>query len=119
MLVLRQYIENILFGLRDWVLMPVVRLAMRAPWVTVFAFVAMFIAFTGLFSGGHVRFIFFPVVEGEEVVVNLEMPAGTSFEQTELAMNRIVAAGYQAAGGEGSDVYRSMSVTIGLSLIHI
>ena len=116
MLVLRQYIENILFGLRDWILMPVVRLAMRAPWVTVFAFVAMFIAFTGLFSGGHVRFIFFPVVEGEEVVVNLEMPAGTSFEQTELAMNRIVAAGYQAAGGEGSDVYRSMSVTIGGAL---
>ena len=116
MLVLRQYVENILFGLRDWLLMPVVKVAMRAPWVTVFAFIAMFIAFTGLFSGGHVRFIFFPVVEGDEVDVNLEMPAGTSFEQTELTMNRIVAAGYQAIGGEDSDVYQSMSVTIGGTL---
>ena len=96
--------------------MPVVKVAMRAPWVTVFAFIAMFIAFTGLFSGGHVRFIFFPVVEGDEVDVNLEVPAGTSFEQTELTMNRIVAAGYQAIGGEDSDVYQSMSVTIGGTL---
>ena len=116
MLILRKRVEDILFGFRDRVVMPIVKQGMRAPWVTVAAFLAMFIAFTGLFSGGHVRFIFFPVVEGEQVEVNLEMPAGTSFEQTELTMNRIVAAGYQAAGGEGSDVYRSMSVTIGGSL---
>ena len=111
MLVLRGRVEKALFGFRDRAVMPIVKRSMRAPWVAVAIFIAVFIAFTGLFSGGHVRFIFFPVVEGEEVVVNLEMPAGTSFEQTELTMNRIVAAGYQAAGGEGSDVY--------LSLIHI
>ena len=116
MLALRQKVENRLFGLRDRLVMPTVKLAMRAPWVTVAAFIALFIAFTGLFSGGHIRFIFFPVVEGEEVVVNLEMPAGTSFEQTELTMNRIVEAGYQAAGGNESDIFRSMSVTIGGAL---
>ena len=116
MLTLRKMVENRLFCLRDRLVMPTVKLAMRAPWVTVAAFIALFIAFTGLFSGGHIRFIFFPVVEGEEVVVNLEMPAGTSFEQTELTMNRIVEAGYQAAGGNESDIFRSMSVTIGGAL---
>ena len=99
MLALRQKVENRLFGLRDRLVMPTVKLAMRAPWVTVAAFIALFIAFTGLFSGGHIRFIFFPVVEGEEVVVNLEMPAGTSFEQTELTMNRIVEAGFKPLAG--------------------
>ena len=116
MLALRQQVENLLFGFRDRFVMPTVKLAMRAPWVTVAAFIALFIAFTGLFSGGHIRFIFFPVVEGEEVVVNLEMPAGTSFEQTELTMNRIVKAGYESIGGNDSDIFRSMSVTIGGAL---
>lgn len=116
MLRVRNAVEVALFGFRDLLVMPVVKQAMRAPWVTVSAFVAMFIAFIGLFSGGHVRFIFFPVVEGEEVEVNLEMPAGTSFEQTEATMQRIVGAGYEAVGGEGSDIYQSMSVTIGGSL---
>jgi len=116
MLVLRQWVEKGLFGFRDRVVIPIVTRGMRAPWVTLAVFMAVFITFTGLFSGGHIRFIFFPVVEGEEVSVNLEMPAGTSFEQTELTMNRIVEAGYSAVGGEASDVYRSMSVTIGGSL---
>ena len=116
MLVLRQWVEKGLFGFRDRVVIPIVTRGMRAPWVTLAVFMAVFITFTGLFSGGHIRFIFFPVVEGEEVSVNLEMPAGTSFEQTELTMNHIVEAGYSAVGGEASDVYRSMSVTIGGSL---
>ncbi|MGB0370946.1 MAG: efflux RND transporter permease subunit [Opitutales bacterium] len=98
---------------RDTIIIPATRFSVRMPYLVIAAGISLFIASLGLLSGGHLRFVFFPVVEGEEIKVNLEMPKGTSFEQTERTMDKIIAAGYQAIGGQESPLYRSLSVTIG------
>jgi multidrug efflux pump subunit AcrB len=100
-------------ALRDATIIPVARFAVRMPWVVIASAVSILLISAGIFTGGHVRFVFFPSVEGEEVVVELEMPQGTAFAQTERAMNQVIAAGYEAIGGEDSPIYRSLSVTIG------
>jgi multidrug efflux pump subunit AcrB len=44
------------------------------------------------------------------------MPSGSPYDLTQAAMDRVIAAGYQAVGGPGSDLYRSLSVTVGGAL---
>ncbi len=114
---LKQRVQDGLFWVRDRALMPIVILGIRFPFITIAALVSIFIAFTGVFTGAHVRFVFFPVVEGERISVTLEMPGGVPFEQTEAAMDRVIEAGYRAIGGRGSDLYRSLSVTVGGRLV--
>lgn len=101
----------------DWVndraVTPLVRRCVRFPYVVMATGAAVLIASTGLLTGGHVRFIFFPTVEGDEITMVLEMPAGAPFEATEAAMNRITDAAYEAIGGKDSALYQSLSVTIG------
>jgi multidrug efflux pump subunit AcrB len=113
MLRLKKAVERGLFGMRDWIFMPIVTFSVRFPFVILATSAAILIASAGLVTGGHLRFIFFPVVEGDEVTVSLEMPAGTPFEQTEATMQRIINAAYEAVGGKDSDLYQSISVTTG------
>lgn len=79
--------------------------------------VSILIATAGLVVGGHLRFVFFPSVEGEEIKVILEMPKGTPYEQTESTMNRIVEAAYRAVGGRNGDLHRNLLVTVGGELV--
>ncbi|MGF1453823.1 MAG: efflux RND transporter permease subunit [Alphaproteobacteria bacterium] len=114
---LKHAVQEGLYAIRDRALLPVVLAAMRLPFLTLATFVAILIAFAGVFTGGHVRFVFFPVVEGDRITVTLEMPGGAPFEQTEAAMDRIVDAGYRAVGGRSSELFSSLSVTIGGRLV--
>jgi multidrug efflux pump subunit AcrB len=110
---LKQQVQCGMDWVRDRLLIPVVRRCVRFPYVALASGAAVLIASAGLLSGDHIRFIFFPTVEGDEITVVLEMPAGAPFEETEAAMNRIGAAAYDAVGGEASDLFRSLSVTVG------
>ncbi len=98
---------------RDRVFIPMVRWSVRFPYAVLAAGVALLIAVAGIVAGGHIRFIFFPAIEGDEVKVALEMPAGTPFAQTEAAMQRVVDALPAALGDDNIGVYRSLSVTVG------
>lgn len=110
---LRMHVHGGIEWVRDTLLMPVVRRCVRFPHVALASGVAVLIASAGLLTGGHIRFIFFPTVEGDEITMVLEMLAGTPFAETEAAMDRITAAAYDAVGGEGSALIRSLSVTVG------
>ncbi len=61
---------------------PGIDLALRWRYVTLAIGVAMLIITSGIFSGGHVRFIFFPQIDSDEITVDLEMPNGTPFSVT-------------------------------------
>lgn len=87
------------------------------PFLVIAACVSLFIATMGLVTGGHVRFVFFPVVEGEEIKVTLEMPQGTSFEQTKKAMRRVMESADRAFAHSEGSLFRSTSVTIGGELL--
>ncbi len=114
---LKEFTQRSLYYLRDKMVLPLVRLTIRMPYLIIAFAISLLLVTMGIVLGGHVRFVFFPVVEGEEIRVKLTMPNGTSFEQTEEKMNRVVAGAYRALGGQDSALYRSLSVTIGGELV--
>ena len=59
--------------------------------------VAVLIFFFGIVAGGYVKFSFFPDVEGDNVFARLELPEGTSAEQTERVTAYLEAKGREAA----------------------
>lgn len=109
----KRFVQSGLFGLRDRIVVPLVKLAATFRYATVAVALGIIIVCAGLVAGGFVRFIFFPVVEGDEVTVKLAMPEGTPFEVTRDAADRIVAAGYDAVGGRGSAAFEGLSATVG------
>lgn len=113
MLRLKTLVQKGIDGIRDAVFVPLARLSVTFPYVVIASAIALLIATSGLLSGGHIRFIFFPTVEGDEITVALEMPAGTPFEQTEAAMDQVINALETGVGAEDTGLYRSLSVTIG------
>lgn len=110
---LKLIVQSGMNSVRDAIFVPLARLSVRFPYVVIASALSLLIAVSGLVSGGHIRFIFFPTVEGDEITVALEMPAGTPFEQTENAMRRVVDALEVGVGDEASGLYRSLSLTVG------
>ncbi|MEO1596468.1 MAG: efflux RND transporter permease subunit [Pseudomonadota bacterium] len=110
---LKQRVQSAMTGFRERFVVPAVRACTRYPQVVIAACLACLVAFAGLINGGHVRFVFFPQVEGDSVTLTLEMPSGTPFERTEAAMDRVIEAAVIALGGPNAGVYRAMTVTVG------
>ncbi|MEO1658163.1 MAG: efflux RND transporter permease subunit [Pseudomonadota bacterium] len=109
-------VQTALFTFRDSIIMPVVTLAVRARYLTMAIAVGFLIVVIGFVQAGSVRFIFFPLIEADEVSVTLEMPDGTPFARTEEVMRKIEAAAYDALGAENLSAMESLSVTIGARL---
>ncbi len=82
---------------RDRLVRPGVTLAAKWRYATVGVAVAFFILCIGLLQNGHVRFIFFPAVEGNSLSASLTMPDGTPFERTDAAIQRMTDAAYEVA----------------------
>jgi multidrug efflux pump subunit AcrB len=103
--------------LRDHVVRPVVAFAVRWRYATLGAAMAFFILCIGLVQSGHVRFIFFPAIEGNSLSASLVMPEGVPFERTDAAIRRMTAAAYEVAeeiGAEtGETLIQSMTSTSG------
>ncbi|NCP64816.1 MAG: efflux RND transporter permease subunit [Paraglaciecola sp.] len=113
MLQVKNAVGSGLNRVRDTVFVPLASLSVRFPYVVIAVAFSLLLVTAGVLSGGHIRFIFFPTVEGDEIKVSLEMPAGTPYAQTEYAMQRVISALDTAVGEQGSGLYRSLSVTVG------
>ncbi len=61
---------------------PVLQAALHRRYLTVSIACAIFALTIGVISGGWVRFVFFPPVDGDNVVVDVTLPAGTPASQT-------------------------------------
>ncbi len=83
--------------IRDKLVQPGVAFAARWRYATVGMALAFFILCMSLLSNGHVRFIFFPQIEGNNISASLEMPEGTPFERTDAAIRTMTEAAYQVA----------------------
>ena len=72
---------------------------------------------TGLFKSGHMRFIFFPQIESDTVLISLKMPVGTPFEVTTTTVNAIEAAietvRDEIDSGQERSTIESISTSIG------
>jgi len=65
---------------------------LRHRYITLAVFVAVLIVSMALVPSGLVRFIFFPNVPSDQIMVSLEMPQGTSWEKTHEYARRIEVA---------------------------
>ena len=102
---------------RDNRIAPGVAFAARWRYVTVAAAVAFFILCISLVQNGQVRFIFFPVIEGNNISASVTMPEGTPFERTDAAVRRIAAAANQVSDSvreeNGEELFVSVTSTSG------
>lgn len=81
-------------------------LSVRFRWVATSIALAVLAISLGMVSGGRVEFVFLPVDDAENVVVDLRMPAGTELESTRRVARRIE----DAARLQPEVVYTSLSV---------
>ncbi|GAB4159171.1 MAG: efflux RND transporter permease subunit [Planctomycetota bacterium] len=80
----------------DRVYRPTVGFCLRWRYLTLASASALLLLMAGLAASGHPRFIFFPQVDGDNVVVSLTMPQGTPVETTSALIRRIERAAEDA-----------------------
>ena len=105
----------------DWVSENIVRKGVRfvGKWryATLGVATAFFILCISLVSSGLVKFIFFPLIEGNDISATLTMPEGTPFERTEAAMQELTNAAFavaeRAKEQRGDDLFLSIAETVG------
>jgi len=77
-------------AMRDRFYAPLLRFALKSPWMMFTIIVAIFmISVPGLIGGGLVKTTFFPFIEGDNLTINLAMQSGTREKVTEAQLNRI------------------------------
>ena len=98
-------------------------LAMKNRYTTVAIFVAILIISLGMVFGGWVRFIFFPNVPSDYIIVELKMAEGVPLSETERALDRIESALDQISRKEVSegkfDPVKHKGVFLGYSPINV
>lgn len=62
----------------------------RNRYITLATFIAMFILTIGLFMGGFARFVFFPTIPSDFMIANVEMEAGSSIRQRDIAIEELM-----------------------------
>ncbi len=78
----------VLFWWVDHVYRPILRLALQWRYLTFSAGLAILIVTASLF-GPVIKFVFMPVIEGDQIIVSLTMPEGTPVADTTAALKRI------------------------------
>ncbi len=68
---------------------PFLELCARNRYTTLASFLAVFIVVIGLFAGGMVRFVFFPTIPSDFITATVDMEAGSSLKQRDLAITEL------------------------------
>lgn len=120
--------RNPIFRLQRWVAdglerfvhgvyQPVLRFCLHWRWVTLFSFIGLLLVSAGFVAGGHVKFKFFPDVEGDILTAKFELPQGVPFTRTEEIAARLEAAALQVGNElknrDGEPVLRHVLASAG------
>jgi len=97
---------------------PVLEIALRWRYTTIATAIALLVLGAASVAGGFPRFVFFPTVDGDNIVVSLTMPQGTPASTTAAALARIERAARDAcaefdAGADGEPLLEHMLATVG------
>jgi multidrug efflux pump subunit AcrB len=68
---------------------PLVTWVVEKRYITVAASIGLLMLTAGVIAGGHIKFNFFPKIEGDEISVSIELPYGSAIEDTDRAMKRV------------------------------
>ena len=71
---------------------PSLRWCLEWRYLTMAIALAVFAITMGFVGGGHIRFVFFPPVEGDNVAASITMPLGTTMEETQRAVKKVEEA---------------------------
>ena len=96
---------------------PALRFCLHWRWVTLAAFIGLLLTSIGFVAGGHVKFKFFPDVEGDILTAKFELPQGVPFERTREIAARLEAAAMQAGAElknrDGEPILRHLLASAG------
>ncbi len=96
---------------------------LRYRYATLAGGIALLLLGFGLIAGGVLKFTFMPEVDGDVVLVNLELPPGTPVEQTDRVVQQILQAGdrtvaeFDAGRPEGDSVLRHVYAVVGGTMV--
>lgn len=99
---------------------PFLEWCLRWRYLTISTGLALLFVTVASFAGGHVRFVFFPPVEGDNVYAYVTYPRGTTAEQTREAAKAIEDAAARVReeiaeeGNDGTNVFRQVLSTVGM-----
>lgn len=107
--------------LRDRLYAPVLDWTMRYKFLTLSFCVAILLWSVGLVGGGFVKTTFFPIIEGDDVSVTLQLPAGTPEDRTQEILSRIEEAAErvnrrmseEVFGNDGRELVERVEVKVG------
>ncbi|MEZ6037103.1 MAG: efflux RND transporter permease subunit [Planctomycetota bacterium] len=87
----------------DWLVrrtyQPSLELLLRFRYATFAGALATLVVVVSMVGAGFPRFVFFPTVEGDNIVVSLTMPQGTPVERTAELIGRVEAAAREVCAG--------------------
>jgi multidrug efflux pump subunit AcrB len=69
-----------------------IRRAVNHRYLTASIFITGFVISLGLFSSGWVKFVFFPEIQGEQVFIQAQLPAGTPFSRSLQILDQMQVA---------------------------
>ncbi|MFP7674281.1 efflux RND transporter permease subunit [Marivita sp. S0852] len=112
----RKRVADMLERFADGPLRRVVRGCILHPLVAIIGAFAIALAVAGLFTGGVVKFTFFPQIEGNFVTAELSFPEGTSDTAT-LERATELSAAARRVGEElgGAELLQNTAINIGFS----
>ncbi|MEO0511166.1 MAG: efflux RND transporter permease subunit [Verrucomicrobiota bacterium] len=114
---LRNFVAERLERFTDTVIDPVIRFTVSWRYATIACFFAVAILTISLVTNGHVRFIFFPAIESDQIGISLQMPVGTPFQTTVETVEKIEEAIAEVQAEidteRGQSPFESVSVTLG------
>jgi len=93
---LQAIFDKTMYWLRDKTYMPTLRYAVENKFLTVSVIVALLMLTFGAIGGGLIKTTFFPVIDRDDIVVTLQMPAGTREHITEDWLDHIESAAWRA-----------------------
>ena len=88
---LQTKLRIVLQRLIDNIYLPTLRHALKAPYVVVAIALSMLILTFGAMSGGQIKTVFFPSIDGDNIAVKLRMPNGTPARETEAIIRHMLA----------------------------
>jgi multidrug efflux pump subunit AcrB len=101
---------------------PTLELVLRWRYAAVALGIALFVSTLGYVASGRIKFNFFPPIEADNVLAELEMPLGTPVERTEAAIRRFEDVAQELKSElfnpEGKALIRNITTSIGSQPMH-
>ena len=99
---------------------PTLRLSLANPLASAALATAMMLITAGWISGGHIKFVFMPQIDSDWLTISVNMPQGTTVDQTAAVVQHIERASLRARdeidtqrGSNRASIFRNVFTSIG------